>query len=208
MSSVYLLLGILIGLVMAAPIGPVNIICIRRALTKGPKNGFIVGTGAAVADGFFGALAAFGLAGLTTFIEEFNIWFQVGGGVALIIIATKLWFSHPHVDAIIDTYKDRIKAAIGTFLLTMSNPLTVLGFVAIFMSMGLEKMGNNYFNASFFSVGIFVGSCLWWAIVSHGAAHLGKGVTDKGLEKINHISAIIILFFGLVALVKNVNALL
>jgi threonine/homoserine/homoserine lactone efflux protein len=208
MSSVYLLLGILIGLVMAAPIGPVNIICIRRALTKGPKTGFIVGTGAAVADGFFGALAAFGLAGLTTFIEEFNIWFQVGGGVALIIIATKLWFSHPHVDAIIDTYKDKIKAAIGTFLLTMSNPLTVLGFVAIFMSMGLEKMGNNYFNASFFSVGIFVGSCLWGAIDSHGAAHLGKGVTDKGLEKINHISAIIILFFGLVALVKNVNALL
>jgi putative Ca2+/H+ antiporter (TMEM165/GDT1 family) len=57
-------------------------------------------------------------------------------------------------------------------------------------------------------VGIFVGSCLWWAIVSHGAAYLGKGITDKGLEKINHISAIIILFFGLVALVKNVNALL
>lgn len=179
----------------------------QTRLNKGAKNGFIVGTGAAVADGFFGALAAFSLAGLTTFIEEFNIWFQVGGA-ALIIIATKLWFSHPHVDAIIDTYKDRIKAAIGTFLLTMSNPLTVLGFVAIFMSMGLEKMGNNYFNASFFSVGIFVGSCLWWAIVSHGAAYLGKGITDKGLEKINHISAIIILFFGLVALVKNVNAFL
>lgn len=193
---------------MAAPIGPVNIICIRRALTKGPINGFIVGTGAALADGLFGTLAAFGLAGLTTFIEEFNVWFQVVGGIALMVIAIRLWFSHPHVDNIKDTYKDRIKAAIGTFLLTMSNPLTVLGFVAIFVSMGLGEMGNNYFNACFISLGIFIGSCSWWAIVSFGAAKIGKGLSDKGLEKINHISAIIIMFFGLVAFFKNLSVFL
>lgn len=193
---------------MAAPIGPVNIICIRRALTKGPKNGFVVGTGAAFADGLFGSLAAFGLAGLTTFIEEFNIWFQVIGGVALIVIALKLWYSQPHIDDIKDTYKDRIKAAFGTFLLTLSNPLTVLGFVAIFVSMGLGEMGNNYFNASFISFGIFMGSCFWWAIVSNVSATLSKGITDKGLEKINKFSAIIIMSFGLAAFIKNLSFLL
>jgi threonine/homoserine/homoserine lactone efflux protein len=208
MSPVYLLWGMLIGLVMAAHIGPVNIICIRRALTKGPKNGFVVGTGAAFADGLFGALAAFGLAGLTTFIEEFNVWFQVIGGIALIVIALKLWFSHPHIDDIRDTYKDRTKAAIGTFLLTMSNPLTVLGFVAIFVSMGLGEMGNNYFNASFISLGIFIGSCLWWAIISNVSAKIGKGITDKGLEKINKILAVIIMLFGLSAFIKNLSFLL
>lgn len=187
----YLIWGVLVGLVMAAPIGPVNIICIRRALTKGPMNGFIVGTGAAVADGFFGALAAFGLAGLTKFIEEFN-----------------LWFSHPHVDDVKDTYKDRIKAAIGTFLLTMSNPLTVLGFVAIFIGMGLGEMGNDIVNATLISTGIFVGSILWWFIVSFGAAKLGKGLSDQGLEKVNHVSAVIIFLFGLGAVLKNLSAVL
>lgn len=204
----YLIWGVLIGLVMAAPIGPVNIICIRRALTKGPMNGFFVGTGAAVADGFFGALAAFGLAGLTKFIEEFNVWFQVVGGIALIVIAAKLWFSHPHVDDVKDTYKDRIKAAIGTFLLTMSNPLTVLGFVAIFIGMGLGEMGNDIVNATLISIGIFAGSILWWFIVSFGAAKLGKGLSDHGLEKVNHVSAVIIFLFGIGAVLKNLSAVL
>lgn len=208
MSPVYLLWGTLIGLVMAAPIGPVIIICIRRALTKGPRNGFIVGTGAALADGLFGAFAAFGLAGLTTFIEEFNVWFQVVGGFALIAIAIKLWFNHPHVDDIKDDYKDIIKAVLGTFLLTIANPLTVLGFVAIFVSVGLGEMGNNYYNASLISFGIFIGSCLWWAIISFGTAKVGKGISDKGLEKVNHISAIIIMIFGLAAFLKNLSVLL
>ena len=72
MSFIYLPWGILIGLIMAAPIGPVNIICIRRAMTKGPANGYFVGQGAALADGFFGALAAFGLTGMTQLINTYN----------------------------------------------------------------------------------------------------------------------------------------
>ncbi|MCC3862205.1 LysE family translocator [Pseudemcibacter aquimaris] len=204
----YLIWGVLIGLVMAAPIGPVNIICIRRALTKGPMNGFTVGTGAAIADGIFGAFAAFGLAGLTAFIEEFNIWFQVVGGSALIIIAVKLWFSHPHVDDVKDTYKDRIKAAVGTFLLTFSNPLTVLGFVAIFIGMGLGEMGNDLVNATLISTGILLGSLSWWFIVSFGAAKLGKGLSDQGLETVNHVSAVIIFLFGIAAVAKNLSAVL
>ncbi|MDG1708844.1 MAG: LysE family transporter, partial [Emcibacteraceae bacterium] len=193
-----------IGLIMAAPIGPVNIICIRRALTKGPMNGFTVGLGAAIADGFFGAVAAFGLAGLTNFIEEFNGWIEVIGGVALLAIALKLWFSHPHAEDVKDSYKDRFKAACGTFLLTMTNPLTVLGFVAIFVGLGLGEMGHDLMNATLISVGIFIGSCLWWAIVSFGSVKITNGFSDKGLEKVNHFSAFIILIFGLYAILKNV----
>lgn len=204
MTLIYFIWGILIGLVMAAPIGPVNIICIRRAITKGPKNGFIVGLGAAVADGFFGALAAFGLAGLTQVIEEFNGWVQMVGGAALLFIGLRLWFSHPHVDDVKDSYKDRIKAAFGTFMLTMTNPLTVFGFVAIFVALGLGEMGHNYLNATLISLGILSGSCLWWAILSYGAAKMTTGLSDHHLEKINKISAVIILFFGLVALFKNI----
>jgi threonine/homoserine/homoserine lactone efflux protein len=204
MSFTYLPWGIIIGLIMAAPIGPVNIICIRRALTKGPMNGFVVGLGAAIADGFFGAVAAFGLAGLTGFIEQFNSWIEVVGGIVLLAIAAKLWFSHPHADDVKDTYKDRLKAACGTFLLTLTNPLTVLGFVAIFVGLGLSEMGNNLMNATLISIGILMGSCLWWAIVSFGSVKLAKGLSDKGLERVNHISAIIIFVFGLFSILKNI----
>ena len=203
MSLAYLPWGIIIGLIMAAPIGPVNIICIRRDLTKGPMNGFVVGLGAAIADGLFGAIAAFGLAGLTGFIEQYNNVIEVVGAIVLLAIAAKLWFSHPHANDVEDTYKDRLKAASGTFLLTLTNPLTVLGFVATFVGLGLGEMGNNLMNATLISLGILMGSCLWWAIVSFGSVKLARGISDKGLEKVNHISAIIILMFGLFALIKN-----
>lgn len=203
MSLIYLIWGILIGLIMAAPIGPVNIICIRRAMTKGPMNGFVVGLGAAVADGFFGSLAAFGLAGLTQILNDINGWLEMVGGSVLIFIAINLWFSHPHADEIKDTYKDRFKAAFGTFLLTMTNPLTVLGFVAIFISLGLGNMGDNYLNATLISIGILLGSSLWWALLSVGSARIAKKLSDDHLEKINKTSAAIIFCFGSAALVKN-----
>ena len=203
MSLTYLPWGIFIGLIMAAPIGPVNIICIRRALTKGSMNGFVVGLGAALADGFFGALAAFGLAGLTRILNDFNGWIEIVGGMALLFIGARLWFSHPHVADVKDCYKDRLKAATGTFLLTMTNPLTVLGFVAIFVSLGLGNMGNNYLNATVISFGIVVGSTLWWAILSFGAGKISKKLNDEHLEKVNKISAVIIIIFGLVAIFKN-----
>lgn len=203
MSLIYLIWGILIGLIMAAPIGPVNIICIRRAMTKGPMNSFVVGLGAAVADGFFGSLAAFGLAGLTQILKEINGWIEIVGASVLILIAVNLWLSHPHADDIKDTYKDRFKAAFGTFLLTMTNPLTVLGFVAIFISLGLGNMGDNYLNATLISLGILLGSSLWWALLSVGAARIANKLSDNHLEKINKISAAIIFCFGSLALIKN-----
>ena len=203
MSFIYLVWGILIGLIMAAPIGPVNIICIRRAMTKGPMNGFVVGLGAALADGLFGSLAAFGLAGLIQILSDINGWFEIVGGIALIFIGINLWFSQPHVDDIKDTYKDRFKAAFGTFLLTITNPLTVLGFVAIFISLGLGNMGDNYLNATFISIGILLGSSLWWAILAVASARLSKKLSDGHLGKINKTSAVIIFCFGFLALIKN-----
>lgn len=188
---------------MAAPIGPVNIICIRRAVTKGPMNGFFVGQGAAVADGFFGALAAFGLTGITQLVNQYNGTIQVVGAAALIIIGLKLWFSHPHVDDVKDTFKDRIKAAIGTFLLTMTNPLTILGFIAIFIGLGFGDMGDNLMNAGLISVGILMGSSLWWGIISFCSAKVSNKISDRHLEKINKVSAVIIFILAGSAIVRN-----
>ncbi len=203
MSFIYLPWGILIGLIMAAPLGPVNIICIRRAINKGPVNGFVVGLGATVADGMFGTMAAFGLLSVTKILEDINGWIEVVGGLVLIVVAIKLWFSHPHVDDVRDTYKDRIKAAIGTFFLTVTNPMTIIGFVALFVGLGLGDMGKNYLNAGLISLGIVVGSILWWAILSISAHKISKKLSDNHLANINKVSASFIFVFGVVALGKN-----
>ncbi len=204
MSLIYLPWGILIGLIMAAPIGPVNIICIRRAMTKGPANGYFVGQGAAVADGLFGALAAFGLTGMTQLINTYNGIIQIIGAIALIIIGIKLWVSHPHVGNVDDTFSDRMKAATGTFLLTLTNPLTILGFVAIFVGLGFGDMGDNLINATLVSAGILTGSSLWWGIVSFSSARLTRNLSDRHLENINKTSAIILFLFAIIALIRNI----
>ncbi len=205
MSLHYLPWGIVIGLIMAAPVGPVNIICIRRSITKGPLNGYIVGQGAAIADALFGAVAAFGLTGLTQVINNYNGLVQIVGAIALTIIGIKLWMSHPHVDDVEDTFQDRIKAAIGTFFLTMTNPLTVLGFIAIFVGLGLGDMGDSFTNASLISLGILIGSSLWWGVISYGSARLFRSLSDHHLENINKVSAIILFIFAIVTFIRNLT---
>lgn len=203
-SLIYLPWGILIGLVISAPIGPVNIICIRRAMTKGPANGYFVGQGAALADGLYGALAAFGLTGMTQLINTYNGLLQIIGAVVLIVIGFKLWSSHPHVSDVQDTFKDRVKAATGTFLLTLTNPLIILGFVAIFVGLGLGDMGDNWANAALISLGIWSGSSMWWGIVSFGSAKLTRNLSDNYLENINKVSALILFVFAAIALGRNI----
>lgn len=203
MSLTYLPWGILIGLIMAAPLGPVNIICLRRAMTRGPMNGFVVGLGAALADGIFGTMAAFGLLSVIKILQQVNMWVEIVGGLILIIVAVQLWFSHPHLADVKDTYKDRIKAATGTFFLTVTNPMTILGFVALFAGLGLGDMGKNYFNAGLISVGILLGSSLWWAILAIGAGKISNKISDNYLVNINRVSAIIIAAFGTIAIIRN-----
>lgn len=199
----YLFWGIFIGLVMAAPLGPVNIICLRRALTFGSMNGFIVGLGAAIADGIYGSMAAFGLVSITRLLEDINGWVEIIGGSILLIVGIKLWFSHPKLGSVQDTYKDRFKAAIGTFILTMTNPMTILGFAALFIGLGLGKMGQNYANATLISTGIFLGSCFWWAILSVSAGKVSQKLSDDHLVLVNKISAVIISLFAMFAFIKN-----
>lgn len=203
MSLLYLPWGIIIGLIMAAPVGPVNIICIRRSLTKGPANGYIVGQGAAIADGLFGAVAAFGLTGLTQVINNYNGIVQIVGAIALVIIGIKLWFSHPHVDDVQDTFQDKIKAAIGTFFLTLTNPLTVLGFIAIFVGLGFGDMGDSFANATLISLGILIGSSFWWGIISYGSARIFRSLSDRHLENINKVSAVILFVFAIITFARN-----
>ena len=140
---------------------------------------------------------------MTTLLNVFDGWVEMVGGLALVIIGVNLWFSHPSFENVKDTYKDRFKAASGTFLLTITNPMTVLGFVALFVGLGLNELGQNYFNAVIISIGILIGSVSWWAILSIGAVKLSNKLNNRHLMIINRISAVLIFSFGAAALFRN-----
>ena len=128
MALIYIFWGAAIGLLVAAPVGPVNVICIRRTIAFGPSSGFIVGLGAAVADTIFGGVAAFGLSSVTALLVKTNGWFELIGGLIMLVIGFDVWRTHPHMSDAKETPRGLYQAAFTTFLLTISNPLTILGF--------------------------------------------------------------------------------
>lgn len=203
MPLIYILWGVLIGVLVAAPLGPVNLICIRRTLAYSKRNGFTVGMGAAVADTIFGAIAAFGLSSVMGLVDRVNGWFEIVGGIVLIIVSINLWTKHPHLADVKDTVRDRIKGAVGAFTLTIMNPMTILGFVALFVTLGLQDMGQDTVNGLAITLGIFLGSSLWWFTITRCAGYMKTRLSDEHLLKINRASAIIVALCGLWALSKN-----
>lgn len=203
MVLTYLFWGIAIGLMVAIPLGPVNLICIRRSLNYSSMNGFVVGMGAAVADTIFGAIAAFGLTSVMGKIEQINGWIEIVGGVVLIAVSINLWSKHPHLSDVKDSVRDRLKGAIGAFMLTIVNPMTILGFVALFVALGLGDMGGEFNNALLVVIGVFIGSGLWWATLSRIAGHMKNRLSDDHLVMINRVSAAIVALCGLWALQKG-----
>lgn len=199
----YALWGIMIGILMAAPLGPVNLICIRRTLAYSKRNGFVVGMGAAFADTFFGAVAAFGLSSVMGMVERVDGWFELVGGLILIIVSINLWTKHPHLSDVRDTVRDRLKGALGAFSLTMMNPMTILGFVALFVALGLRDMGQEPAKATAIIVGIFLGSSLWWLTITQCAGYMKSRLSDMHLLKINRFSAAIVALCGAWALGKS-----
>lgn len=203
MPLIYILWGLLIGLVIAAPMGAVNLICIRRTLAYSRRNGFTVGMGAAVADTIFGAVAAFGLSSVLGMVNRIDGWIQIIGGIILIIVSINLWTKHPHLADVQDTIRDRLKGAVGAFTLTIMNPMTILGFVFMFGAFGLVNMGREPLHAIALIIGIFLGSSLWWFTITGCAGYMRNRLSDDHLLRINRVSAIIVALCGVWALSKS-----
>jgi len=197
MPAMYILWGILIGVLVAAPLGPVNLICIRRTLAYSRRNGLTVGMGAAVADTIFGGIAAFGLSSVMGFVDKIDGWFSLVGGGILIVLGINLWNKHPHLSHVEDTVRDRLKGAAGAFTLTIMNPMTILGFVALFVALGLQDMGQQPINAIAVTFGIFLGSGLWWFTITGCAGYMKSRLSDHHLLIINRVSAVIVALCGI-----------
>jgi threonine/homoserine/homoserine lactone efflux protein len=196
----YLIKGLIIGLSISVPVGPIGILCIRRTLSRGRMVGFLSGLGAATADGLYGAIAGFGLTFLVDFLIGKQIWLRLIGGALLCILGAKTFLSKPAEQGTSVDASSRWHAYLSTFFLTLTNPLTILFFVAVFAGLGIGTEGGHYLLAGILVLGVFMGSAMWWLILCGFTGLLQKLLNPKRLQWLNRISGLIILGFGLFAL--------
>jgi threonine/homoserine/homoserine lactone efflux protein len=199
--------GLVIGLSIASQVGPMSMLCIRRTLTLGRLAGFVSGLGIASADALYGSLGGFGLTFVSTFLVSQQFGLRLVGGTFLCYIGIKTWLAKPAAQAATTTEKQGwFGLYLSTFLLTLTNPMTILAFAAILAGLGLGSTNNDYLAASILIGGIFAGSALWWFILSSGVNAFRTKITANLLEWFNRFSGLVIAVFGVVALFSLFNS--
>jgi threonine/homoserine/homoserine lactone efflux protein len=192
--------GIIIGLSVAAPIGPMGVLCIRRTLARGSLNGFVSGLGVATADACFAAVAAFGLTSISDLLVDHQDWIRLVGGLFLCYLGIKTIRSRAWSGESADATPTRnglFAAFSSTFGLTLTNPTTILSFAAIFAGFGVAEPGIS---AASLVLGVFLGSALWWLILALGMGRLRLRIRPQQLTWVNRLSGAVILAFGGLAL--------
>lgn len=191
--------GFLIGLSVAAAIGPMAILCIRRTLAQGHLAGLATGLGVASADGCYGAVAGFGLVLISQFVVAQHVWLRLIGGIFLCYLGLKTLLAAPATRAVSASGGDLVRSYLSALGLTLTNPMTILSFAAIFAGLGVGT-GGGYGGAGLLVLGVFIGSALWWVVLSGAVTALRGRITPRVLRWVNRASGTIILAFGLVAL--------
>jgi threonine/homoserine/homoserine lactone efflux protein len=200
-----MLRGLLIGVSIAAPVGPIGVLCIRRTLAEGRVTGLVSGLGAATADALYGCIAGFGLTFISGMLVRQQFWFRLGGGLFLCYLGVKTFLAGPVKDTT-PARRDnpaggRLLRAYGlTFFLTLTNPVTILSFAAVFAGLGLAGAGRDYVSAAVMVGGVFLGSALWWLTLSGGVSMLRKKFSLAAMRWVNRLSGIVIAGFGMFSL--------
>ncbi|MBI3255949.1 MAG: LysE family translocator [Candidatus Andersenbacteria bacterium] len=201
----FFLKGIVIGLAIAAPVGPIGILCIRRTLAYGRPSGFVSGLGAATADFIYGTIAAFGLTFISDFLLRENAWLRLIGGIFLLYLGIKTFQEKLGDEATVESSENDISLLAdysSTFVLTLTNPATVFSFLAIFAAFGVASAKTNYSLATLLAIGVLIGSAIWWLCLSGITGLLKDRLKAGGLNAVNKISGGVIAAFGVIALVS------
>ena len=204
-----LIQGLIIGFSIAAPVGPIGVLCIRRTLTEGRLSGFVSGLGAATADAVYGCIAGFGLTFISTFLIEKSQWLRLVGGGFLLYLGIKTFLTQTKSTADPDDSLVLGNSLTGnylsTFALTLTNPLTIISFAAIFAGLGIGSTSSgNYLSAFILVIGVFLGSGSWWFLLSGVVGLFRQRFKPDSLIWVNRISGVIIFIFGIVAILSLV----
>ena len=207
MEFEFLIKGIVIGFSIAAPVGPIGILTIGRSLAHGPLAGLATGLGAATADAIYGCVAGFGLTVISAMLFSFQTWLLLAGGLFLCGLGLATLGKKP--PAQLEKKSDPIfrgyaLAYLSALFLTLTNPVTIMAFMAIFAGLGLGVATGKVAEAVSLVMGVFLGSCLWWFILTFGVGQLKQKLTARRQGVINRASGMVLLAFGAWALVRLV----
>jgi threonine/homoserine/homoserine lactone efflux protein len=195
--------GLVIGVLIAAPVGPVNVLCIQRAIQRGFFGGVAAGIGAVLGDGLIALFAALGVGAISGAIKAWRNWIQVIGGLALLVFGLKLYLASPAVDGPMRTGDDKASLADfawdipQTFFLTITNPGAVLGLFAIFGGISSFVEVSSYIDAFTMVAAIMGGSLVWWIVLSNMISRIRHKITAEGLSLINRIGGLLLGGFGM-----------
>jgi threonine/homoserine/homoserine lactone efflux protein len=196
MDASFFYKGIILGFCIAAPVGPIGILCIRKTLQFGRLSGFCSGLGAACADTFYGLISAFGLTLVSDFLLAGRFWFHLLGGAFLIVLGGRTFLSKPSEENKPVSHKTLVGDFVSTFFLTLANPLTILAFVAAIAGLGL---GDDRGSAPLLVMGVFLGATLWWLVLSEGVTLFRKKMSQKVMIWVNRVAGLILVALGLAA---------
>jgi threonine/homoserine/homoserine lactone efflux protein len=197
--------GLLIGISIAAPVGPIGVLCIRRTLAEGRLSGFVSGLGAASADAIYGMIAGFGLTFISGFLVAQQRWLSLFGGLFLCYLGLRTFFLTPAQAAAPAKTKGLLRNYLSIFFLTLTNPITILSFAAIFAGLGLAESAGEYASAGLLVLGVFSGSALWWWILSFGVSLFRERITSHWMVWINRFSGSVVFAFGIAAVVHYLS---
>ncbi len=202
MDISFYLKGLLLGFSIAAPVGPIGVLCIRRTLERGWAAGFVSGLGAATADGFYGAVAGFGLTVVISFLTGVQFWLRLAGGAFLVYLGMMaLRKAAPLPATPSASAPGGLAGAYGsTLLLTLSNPATILSFLTIFAGAGVASAAHSTQAAVSLVAGVFCGSALWWLLLSALVGWLGARLGPRVLLWVNRAAGVVLAGFGLAIL--------
>lgn len=193
--------GPAIGFAIAAPIGPVGILCIRRALAHGRAAGIAAALGAAFADCFFGAVVGLGIGSIHEWVQQYQTPLRLIGGVFLLVLGAKLC---KDAGQLVETNGEApgnwLKDAVTSFAITITNPGTILGVIGVFAALGPVERTGDMMSSALLVGGIFLGSLLWWTILSSIAAAVRGRVSSRGLCRFGWVSGAALVVFGVVVL--------
>lgn len=200
----FLIQGIILGFSIAAPVGPIGVLCIGRTLAYGRPTGLATGFGAATADAFYGMVAALGLSSISNALLGMGLWLPLLGGSFLCFLGVRTMFSKPASLRSGGRNRGLWGSYLSTFLLTLANPMTIISFAAIFSGLGIvEVAGKTLLSGLQIVLGTFIGSALWWLILSGSVSWFQRRMGELPLKWVNRLSGAVLLVYGILAISRS-----
>ena len=189
--------GLVVGFLLAAPVGPIAVLCVQRTLSQGRLTGFLSGLGAAAADAIYGCVAALGLSLISRLLVEHRNWIQVVGGAFLCIVGVRTFFAKVVERRAAPKWPGLVGAFFSALFLTLTNPMTFFAFAAIFASVGVGSVRDHGVDMAGLVAGVFLGSALWWTILVVSAHAFRNKMTIDRMGKMNKVAGVIVTGVGL-----------